>query len=318
MTNKLTSETLKGIWAGLTMSWDESYRFDTETYATNIQRMLNEPVHGLYTTGSTGEFYAIEFDEFKEMVDIISELCGKAGMPLQIGCCSDATAKTIRLMEYAAEKESVGGVQVNIPYWMELTERELIQFFKDLHSACPEIPLIHYNIPRAKKFLLGPDYRRVKDVAPTIIGSKFTFAASHFGDLQNAISMNPDMSFFVGENILASCMQIGARGCYSSVVCTNPEITLGMYDHAAAHRWDEAIQFQDKVNRFINDFFGFVASQGEGLIDPVADKGMAVASGCVVGHQRCRPPYIGWSDRTVDLARDWLRENRPEFLYPGG
>ena len=76
------------------MSWDEDYRFDEATYARNIERTIAANVHGIYTTGSTGEFYALEFDEFRRMVDIECELCGKAGMPLQIGCCSDATSRS--------------------------------------------------------------------------------------------------------------------------------------------------------------------------------------------------------------------------------
>ncbi|MBT3272410.1 MAG: dihydrodipicolinate synthase family protein [Spirochaetales bacterium] len=316
MSNKLTSQSLQGIWAGLTMCWDDEFRFDTETYSRNIERMLNEKVYGMYTTGSTGEFYAIDYDEYKDMVDIVSDLCGKAAMALQIGCCSDATHKTIKLLEYAAGKEAVGGIQVNIPYWMELTDRELIQFFKDLYNACPDMPLIHYNIPRAKRFLTGDDYLRIKEAAPNLIGSKFTFAGTYFGELQNAIIANPDISFFVAENLLVSSMQIGARGCYSSIVGTNPAITLGMYAKSEAHQWDEAIQVQNKINRFITDFFGYIEQRGEGLIDPVADKGMGIASGCLVGHQRCRPPYIGWSNDTIDAARDWLRRNCPDFLFP--
>ena len=58
-------------------------------------------------------------------------------------------------------------------------------------------------------------------------------------------------------------------------------------------------------------------TRGEGTIDPVFDKGMAVASGFLVGHQRCRPPYIGWSDATLTAFRDWLARKHPEFLCEG-
>ena len=69
------------------------------------------------------------------MIDIQTEICGKYNMPLQIGCCSDCTAKTVKLIEYAAGKQEVGAVQVNIPYWMEVNDRELLQFFKDLYNS---------------------------------------------------------------------------------------------------------------------------------------------------------------------------------------
>ncbi len=131
---RLTAETLTGIWAGVTMSWDDHFCFDEETSARNIERMIAVKVQGIYTTG---EFYAINYDEFCRMVDIQADLCGRAGMPLQIGCCSDTTGKTIRLLEYAASKKEVGAIQVNLPYGMELTDQEGLHFFKDLFSACP-------------------------------------------------------------------------------------------------------------------------------------------------------------------------------------
>ena len=315
--DRLKAEDLKGIWAGMTMAWDEDYSFDEETYAKNIDRMLKADIHGMYTTGSTGEFYVLEFDEFKRMVDIEAELCGKAGMPLQIGCCSDATSKTLRLLEYAAGKKEVGAAQVNIPYWMELTDRELLQFFKDLYSACPDLPLVHYNIPRSKRFLTGPDYLKVLEAAPNLIGVKFTFAASHFGDLQDAIIMNPGLSFFVGENVLVSGMLIGACGCYSSMIATDPGYMLDLYAKAADHRWDEAVEMQRHLAVFMQASFDFINERDEVLMDPVFDKGLAVAAGCLLGHQRCRPPYIGWSDETVKLLREWLKEKYPEFVYPG-
>ncbi|MDP7163433.1 MAG: dihydrodipicolinate synthase family protein [Phycisphaerae bacterium] len=313
---RLTAEELRGIWAGVTMVWDEDYRFDEQTYAENIERMIAAGVYGLYTTGSTGEFYVIEYDEFCRMVDIEAELCGRAQKPLQIGCCSDATAKTIKLLEYAADKKEVGAAQINIPYWMKLTDRELLQFFKDLHTACPDMPLVHYNIPRTKRFLNAPDYLRILEVAPNLIGVKYTFAGSHFGQLQDSIMMTPNLSYFVGESLLASAMQLGARGSYSSLIATDPRFVLKMYALAESHQWDQAIEMQKRLAEFCNDCAAFVSRRDEVVMDPVFDKGLAVAAGCLLGHQRCRPPYIGWSDQTIADLRVWLKEDYPEFVYP--
>ena len=238
--SRLTAKEVNGVWAGITMAWDENYRFDEEIYARNIKGMIDAGVHGIYTTGSTGEFYAIEYDEFCSMVDIQSHLCGEANMPLQIGCCSDSTSKTIKLLEYAAGKKQVGAVQVNIPYWMQLSDRELLQFFKDLTSACPDMPLIHYNIPRAKRFLGGDDYVSLLEAGVNLIGVKYTFAGSHFGDLQDAMIKTPDLSYFVAETFLASAMQLGARGTYSSLIGTDPNFMLNFYKHAKEGNWDKA------------------------------------------------------------------------------
>jgi len=313
--NRLSAETLHGIWAGAVMSWDEADRLDEASYRTNVERLCRAGVHGMYTTGSTGEFYALDFDEFRLMVDIQAEICGRYNMPLQIGCCSDNTRQTLRLLEYAAGKPEVGASQVNIPYWMELTDRELLQFFKDLYTACPELPMVHYNIPRTKRFLTGPDYLRILEVAPNLIGVKFTYAGGHFGELQSALAMTPQLSYFVGESLLVSAMALGARGSYSSVVCTNPAFMLKLYEQACAKRWEEALAMQKGVQRFLDELTAFIDERGEGSIDPVVDKGMAVASGCCVGSQRTRAPYIGWSDDTVSALRAWLQEHYPQFVY---
>src|SRR3977135_15205 len=114
--HRLTADNLRGIWAGITLSWDDKDRFDEASYRTNTEAMCRAGVHGLYTTGSTGEFYAIELDEFRRMVDIQVEICGRHKMPLQIGCCADSTRKVIRMLEYVADKPEVGGAQVAVPY----------------------------------------------------------------------------------------------------------------------------------------------------------------------------------------------------------
>ena len=315
--SRLTSDEVRGIWAGVTMAWDEDDNFDVDSYVANTERMCRAGVHGIYTTGSTGEFYALSFDEFKQMVDIQADICGRLKVPLQIGCCSDNTREVLRYLEYVAGKPEVGAAQVAIPYWMEVNDRELLQYFKDLYCACPDLPLVHYNVPRTKRFLTGPDYLRVLEVAPSLIGVKFTYAAAHFTDLQQALLMTPQLSYFVGENLMASAMMLGGRGCYSSLICTNPAFMLTMYDHAANRRWGEAIKMQQLAQQFFTDVSEFIEGRNEGSCDPVFDKGLGVASGCLVGSQRTRAPYIGWSDETVVALRGWLGAAYPMLLYPG-
>ncbi len=315
--SRLTADSLRGIWAGVTMVWDEQYAFDEETYAQNIERTIAAGVHGIYTTGSTGEFYALEFEEFCRMVDIDAELCGRAGMPLQIGCNADATSKIIRMLQYVAGKPEVGAAQIALPYWMRLNERELLQFFGDLYSACSDLPLVNYNLDRAGRFLHADDYLRILQVAPNLIGMKYTAAGSLFDQLQEDICRTPQLSYFVGEDLLVSAMQVGARGSYSSVVLTEPHFMLEMYELAQAGRWEEALSLQQRVGQFFFEMEEFIAEHGEGDSAPVYDKGVSVATGCLLGHQRCRPPYIGWNDETIVDLRAWLEQKYPELIYRG-
>lgn len=314
---RLTAKEIHGIWAGSVMCWDEKFRFDTDAYAQSIRATIQHQPHGIYTTGSTGEFYAIDFDEFKSMVDIQSQLCVSAGVPLQIGCCADATHKTIRLFEYAASKPAVGAAQIVVPYWMELNDREVLQFFKDLYSACPGLPIVHYNIPRAKRFLGAKDYQKILDVCPSLVGVKYTFAGAHFGSLQSDLLALPNLSFFVAEHFLATAMQLGARGSYSSIIATNPAFMQKLYALAQAGEWTAAIAMQKRLATFFTQLGALIGKLGEGDADPVVDKAMAVASGFLNAHQRCRAPYIGWSDGSIVALREFMKKEFPELMYQG-
>ena len=123
------------------------------------------------------------------------------------------------------------------------------------------------------------------------------------------------LSFFVGESLLVSAMQLGAKGSCSSLVLVNPRFILDMYAKAQSGQWEKAIKMQQYCAQFVSGVVSFVSSRGEGMIDPTGDKGMGVASGCILGHQRCRHPYIGWSDDTIEKLNEWMHENFPAFIY---
>ena len=91
---------------------------------------------------------------------------------------------------------------------------------------------------------------------------------------------------------------------------------LKMYEKAKAGLWEEAIQMQQRTDELFRGASAFVANRGEGTCDPVFDKGLSVATGCLSGHQRCRPPYIGWSDETIEAMSKWLKADFSEFVYP--
>jgi dihydrodipicolinate synthase/N-acetylneuraminate lyase len=315
MATTLTSATLKGIWAAVTLPWHEDYSLDEAAFRENLRRLIAAQVHGIYTTGSTGEFYALDWDEFRHVVDIFIEMVAASGIPVQVGCCADDTRDVCRQVEYAC-RAGADGVQVVLPYWMELTDQEVVQFFRDVAAATGGAPIIHYNITRAKNYLAGADYRRILEVAPNLIGVKFAFAGSHFGQLQNALQMAPEIAFFVAENLLATGMQMGVRGSYSSVVCMNPQYMLRLFALGEARRWDEALAMQARLVRFFRGLDGIIEEMAAGGADPVCDKGLSVASGFFAGHQRTRPPYIGWSDEQVAHVRRWLEREYPELLAP--
>lgn len=108
---------------------------------------------------------------------------------------------------------------------------------------------------------------------------KFTFAGSNFAGLIDAVQQLPELSFFVGENLLASGMAIGARGTYSSLVLPNPARMLAFYETCARGEWRQAFALLAEVVRFFREAEVVWEQGGLGVADPVVAMAMAATAG---------------------------------------
>jgi dihydrodipicolinate synthase/N-acetylneuraminate lyase len=89
------------MWAGLPVAWTED-RFDEARYRRNVQRCCVAGVHGVYTHGTTGEFYAQTFEEWHAVATATVETCHAHGTPVQIGVTDLSTRQVARKAEAAA------------------------------------------------------------------------------------------------------------------------------------------------------------------------------------------------------------------------
>ena len=81
-----------GPWAGLPVAWrDNGQTFDEDAYRANVARVCKAGVPGVYTAGSTGEFYAMELDEWQGVTNATIEECKRAGTPVMIGVTATYT-----------------------------------------------------------------------------------------------------------------------------------------------------------------------------------------------------------------------------------
>lgn len=90
---------------------------------------------------------------------------------------------------------------------------------------------------------------------------------------------------------------------------------LAMFDFASNRQWTEAIFLQKLAALIFDEAIQWIADCGEGIIDPVFDKGLAISAGCFVGSQRTPSPFIGRSDETVSAFRDLLQNHFPQLLF---
>ena len=308
MSNKmLTAENLRGVWAFVLTPWDEKGRLDEDALGGNVAYQCGCGVHGIYTTSSSGEFFAMDFDEFSRLVDICTEEAKKANMPIQIGCGGVDTKSIVKQAEYACVR-GADAIQVIFPYYTKLTIEEAVGFFKDVAEACGDVPLVHYNTSYAKLTLGADDYLRLADCVPTLIGTKLTKGDPLW--FTNVCQKVPGLSHFSGEYTFVADFVGGAKGIYSWLAVTNPSLTLRWYEACVDGDWNRAIEIQRRVNLYKVR----VKSKWHGTSNAAINKTDAVINPNIKSNLTVRAPYKSCTLSDVEAARRWAKDNFSELL----
>ena len=299
----LAKEQFVGPWAGLPIAWTEADTFDEKTYREDVARCCEAGVPGVYTGGTTGEFYALELDEFRAVTDATIAECHDAGTPAMIGCTSTFTSGVVRRARHAQER-GADAIQVALPFWLEVPDDEVVPFFASVSAAVPGMPITIYETLRAKKAISLELHREIHEAVPAVIGVK-----ANEGTLgrtpEGCAEISKLYHVFVGEDAIAEFGPHGAVGTCSSLVYQNPRIVLGAYRLLAAKQWEELETWTSQFHCMIVE--GLKPTFDAGLIDSAIDRMLGPSL-------RCRAPYPSATPELLTGFRAWLQDNLPEFL----
>lgn len=99
----------------------------------------------LVVCGTTGESPTLSWDEEYELFQVILKaVAGKA--LVMAGTGSNSTKEAIAATEKAAKIGVHGSLQI-VPYYNKPPQAGIYQHFKAIAQACPELPIILYNVP---------------------------------------------------------------------------------------------------------------------------------------------------------------------------
>ena len=306
----LTRETFVGPWAGLPIPWTEDDRLEESTYRADIASCCQAGVPGVYTGGTTGEFYAIELDEFANIVRITADECHRHGKPVMIGCTSTSTRGAARRAAIAA-KFGADAVQVALPFWMEVPDDQILPFFQEVSEAADGIPLSIYETQRAKKTLSVEQHRAIKDAIPNYLMVKAN------GDTvgnspEGCRELSSLVNVFVGEREWARLGPQGARGACSSFVYWNPTVTLDAWKEVQNKNWERVQAICQRFDAMVD--FLYETFLHRGFTDTAFDRMGGAASGFLKAGLRGQGPYPSATEQDVKLLQNWYREHFPQML----
>jgi 4-hydroxy-tetrahydrodipicolinate synthase len=239
---------LCGVFSAMITPFDQNENVDERGLETLINWTIDKGINGVFIVSSTGESWALSFEEkvrlFQLAVEIVQKrvsIIGGIGVP--------STREAIRLAE-AAEAAGVDYVCAVPPSFVKPTQDELIVHYSALAEAT-NLPLLLYNIPMLAGNVLGsPAVTTLTERFPHITGIK-----DSGGDLTLLNDLifrrRPDFSVFTGiDTLVLPGLQAGSQGAILGSANVCPELALEIVRLFDAGQWEKAQEVQNRLTRF--------------------------------------------------------------------
>lgn len=301
----------QGSWAGLPIAWTDEDEFDEQTYRGDVSRCCKLKMPGVYTGGTTGEFYALEFDDFKRVTRATIEEAHAADTPAMIGVTATSTRCAERRAAFAAQC-GADAIQVALPFWLEVPDNAIIPFFCAVSAASGHLPLSIYATPRAKKELTSEHHRQVKEALPNYVMVKA--AGRTIGTTEDGCAALTALGVKVFADEASSWERLvshGVAGCCSAFVYYVPDIVLPLNRDLAARNLAGLASGTAKLRALLD--FVVRSFRPRGYFDSAMDRIGGVAGGVLRTSLRCQRPYAHGTSHDVRLLQEWYREHLPEI-----
>lgn len=282
--------------------WDEQENLIEDIFRREIRHVLAAGFRHVYTFGTAGEGYAVDLARFERIVEIFREETSGGGVHAQIGVIALSTAQfreRLRIAYSAGFRE----FQISLPSWGALNDTEVMRFFVEVCSSFPDARFLHYNLPRARRVLTGPEYRRIADAAPNLVATKNTGTTVY--TTMELLRHAPDLQHFLGEAMFPTGCLHGECSLLASFGPLFPKQTHQLFEYGRARQWDKLFAFQAEYLRVVEDVIAPLRRQS--LIDGAYDKALVRLAG-VPMPLRLLSPYEGFSKAVFEECRAILQE----------
>jgi 4-hydroxy-tetrahydrodipicolinate synthase len=234
---------LHGVIPALVTPFYDDERIDCGAWQKIIDMLIDCGVHGLFVTGSQGEFYSLDMEERSVALRFCRQaIAGRVAMVAGVGCAT--TRDSIRLAQLA-EGLGYDALAVVTPYYVRLTQQELANH---LTEVCRSVraPVLAYNFPgHGGTPLAAETLTEVAAKCVNLVGVK-----DSSGRLEQAIAYREavrDREFAVftgGDHIMLAALQAGCAGTVTAAANTAPKLFVDLYHAFCAGALERAQQLQ--------------------------------------------------------------------------
>lgn len=264
---------------------------------SQVNRMINNGVHGLFCFGTNGEGYILSDAEKEQVLSaVIEETAGRVPVYAGTGCVG--TSDTIR-MSKMAQRLGADVLSIISPYFASCSQNELYDHYRAVAESV-NLPIVLYNIPARTGNNIAPDTVAKLSRIPNIAGVKDS--SGNFDNMKQYIELTRDGDFAVlsgNDSLILWCLLAGGNGGIAGCANVYPRTMADIYEAFVEGDIQRAMVLQDSIRSFRNCFkYG----------NPNTIVKMAVElMGYPVG--KCRRPFCTLPAEGLEKLKEVLKEN---------
>jgi 4-hydroxy-tetrahydrodipicolinate synthase len=235
---------IKGIIPAMVTPFDADENINETALRQLVNHLIEGGVHGLFPTGSQGEFYALSSKEKQRVWEIVvDEAQGR--VPVYAGTGAVTTRDVIALNK-RAEQAGVQAVSVLTPYFITPTEEELYRHYTVIAEST-QLPIVLYNNPGRTAVNLSADLVSRLAKHPNIVGIK-----DSSGDLSLTLAYlqqtGESFSVLLGrDTLIYGGLLHGAKGSITATANVAPSLVVEIYEAFLAGDLPRSLAAQQKL-----------------------------------------------------------------------
>ena len=235
----------KGVIPPIVTPLTKDYKLNEKALRKMINHLINNGIHGLFPAGTTGEFYGLTNDEYRELLEItLDEANGR--VPVYGGVNHITTRGAIKLAE-VAQDVGVDALSILTPMFISPTQEDVYRHYKNIAEST-DLPIILYNNkPKTGVDITPNTVKRLADIKNIVAVKDST------GDMTNTeeylrLTRDKDFSVLIGrDTMIYAGLCHGATGAIASCSNVAPRIAADIYDKFVLGYIEASLEAQYKL-----------------------------------------------------------------------
>ena len=236
---------IRGVIPALVTPMTDDEALDREGLVKLIDGTIDSGVHGVFTVGTAGEFWALSFEEKQRIYEWTVEAAG-GRVPAYVGTSANSTAEAIALSR-AGQAAGADCLSILTPSFTTPTQEELFNHYAEIATSVT-LPILLYNLPaRTGNALEVETVRRLAADYGNIVGIKDS--SGDFSQALEYINGMPDgFRFVMGrDTLIASGFEQGAVAAIAATANVAPDVGAAIFDAHSEGDLPEARRHQIRL-----------------------------------------------------------------------